>query len=131
VSINAESARYKVIGDKEGHIPADWPEEWATTKLRQHTEEGDRLYHEAADALTPVLGRQRAKESVRYFRGYNSTIDCDITFNWRSFFHFYQLRSAPGAGAQKEIRDLASEMLQHIKELPGNPYQHTLAAFNL
>lgn len=128
VSINAESARYKVIEHDDGYIPDDWPLEWVES-LKKHMAEGQRLYEEATQALTPVLGRQRAKESARYFRGYNSTVNCDIALNWRSFLHMYRLRSAPDA--QKEVRDLVNEMLRLIKELPGNPFRYTIEALKL
>jgi hypothetical protein len=29
------------------------------------------------------------------------------------------------------IREIAAEMLRLVKEIPGNPYEHTLAAFDL
>jgi hypothetical protein len=29
------------------------------------------------------------------------------------------------------IREIASEMLRLVKEIPGNPYEHTSAAFGL
>jgi thymidylate synthase ThyX len=50
-------------------------------------------------------------------------------FNWRSFAHFLALRNKPDA--QLEIREIASDMLKLVKEIPGNPYEHTLAAFGL
>lgn len=129
VSINAESARYKEIQDTHDvHVPEDWPDEWKS-KLMEHTEKGNALYHEAVQELTPVLGRQRAKESGRYFRGYNSLLTCDIMFNFRSFLHFYKLRSDPHA--QKEIRGISNKMLELIREIPGNPFKSTLEAFGL
>jgi thymidylate synthase ThyX len=32
--------------------------------------------------------------------------------------------------AQKEIREIAAEMFKHVSEIPGNPFEHTLAAWN-
>ncbi len=34
----------------------------------------------------------RAKESARFFKTFNSQITMDVMFNWRSFYHFQQLR---------------------------------------
>ena len=79
--------------------------------------------------LEPVLGRKRAKESARYFKTYNSQIQADVMFNWRSFYHFLNLRNKPNA--QKEIREIASEMLNLVKNIEGNPFEHTIAAFEL
>jgi thymidylate synthase ThyX len=39
------------------------------------------------------------------------------------------LRNKPDA--QKEIREVAAEMLNLIKNIEGNPFQHTIAAFKL
>lgn len=128
VSINGESARYKEIKTDHFLIPDDWPEHWAQ-QLKQHAEQGNRLYHQACEELTPVLGRARAKESARFFKGYNSILTCDVQFNFRSFVHFYRLRSAPGA--QKEIRDLAEEMLKLIKTQTNDEYKYTLEAYGL
>jgi thymidylate synthase ThyX len=87
------------------------------------------LYHAALKDLEPVLGRKRAKESARYFKTYNSQIQADVMFNWRSFYHFLSLRNKPDA--QKEIREIAAEMLRLVKNIEGNPFEHTIAAFEL
>lgn len=138
VSVNAESARYKELKEDKQYIPDDWlnikrsqPNDtlfW-TDALHQYTELGNKLYHEALKDLEPILGRKRAKETARFFKTYNSQIDCDVMFNWRSFYHFLSLRNKPEA--QKEIRDIASIMLQLVKNIDGNPFEHTIKAFKL
>jgi flavin-dependent thymidylate synthase len=128
VSINAESARYKEIKDDEYYIPNDFPEEWKH-KLEEYTKEGLKLYHECCNELTPILGRNRAKESSRFFRSYNTQINADISFNWRSFLHFYKLRSTKDA--QKEIKEISETMLELIKNIDGNPFEYTIKAFCL
>jgi flavin-dependent thymidylate synthase len=129
VSCNTESARYKEIKNTNDlYVPEDWPLEWKQ-RLEEHTEIGNKLYHQAVEELTPILGRQRAKESARYFRGYNTKLTCDVMFNWRSFYHFYKLRA--DEHAQKEIRELAEQMLHCIQNIPGNPFKYTLEAFGL
>ena len=50
-------------------------------------------------------------------------------FNWRSFAHFQQLRNSEHA--QVEVRELAQQMLDLVKNIEGNPYQHTINAFKL
>lgn len=146
VSINGESARYKEIKEDKYLIPDDWKnvevtnnldintklnfpgKNWADV-LEMYTQAGNRLYHAAIKDLEPALGRKRAKESARYFKTYNSQIQADVMFNWRSFYHFLSLRNKPDA--QKEIREIAAEMLNLVKNIEGNPFEHTIAAFEL
>ena len=147
VSINGESARYKELKEDKTYIPEDWweikvtpdvkydldyPQEeymdWVLA-LELYTKLGNKLYHKALDQLTPVLGRKRAKESARYFKTFNSQITMDIMFNWRSFYHFLKLRDSEHA--QKEVREVAQKMLQLVKDIEGNPFEHTIKAFKL
>ena len=128
VSINGESARYKELKEDKMYIPYDWSNRWVT-KLRDYAEEGNKLYHECLEYFTPILGRKRAKESARFFKTFNSQITMDIMFNWRSFYHFQQLRNSEHA--QKEVQKLAQEMLDQVKNIEGNPFEKTIKAFNL
>jgi thymidylate synthase ThyX len=91
--------------------------------------EANRLYHECLADLTPLLGRKRAKESARFFKTFNSQITMDISFNWRSFMHFLHLRNSEHA--QVEVRELAQQMLQQVKDIEGNPFELTIKAFKL
>ena len=140
VSINGESARYKEIKEDKYLIPDDWKGIKCTEKefagyeawdeiLDWYSKIGNKLYHGALKDLEPVIGRKRAKESARFFKNYNSQIQADIMFNWRSFVTFLNLRNKPDA--QKEIREIAAEMLNLVKTLEGNPFEHTIAAFEL
>jgi thymidylate synthase (FAD) len=145
-SMNAESARYKELKEDKYYIPQDWnnlypskdigPNEdfpWATTQqswpdiLEEYTKIGNDLYHQCLKDLEPVLGRKRAKESARFFKTYNSQIQADISFNMRSFANFLKLRNSEHS--QKEIREIAAEMLDLVKNIDGNPFKHTLAAW--
>ena len=128
VSINGESARYKELKEDKMIWPADWSGVWKD-KLIRYAEEGNKLYHEALEYFTPILGRKRAKESARFFKTFNSQISMDIMFNWRSFYHFQKLRNSPDA--QKEVRELAEEMLNQVKNIEGNPFEKTIKAFEL
>ena len=128
VSINGESARYKELKEDKMYIPYDWSNRWVT-KLRDYAEEGNKLYHECLEYFTPILGRKRAKESARFFKTFNSQITMDIMFNWRSFYHFQQLRNSEHA--QKEVQKLAQEMLDQVKNIEGNPFEKTIKAFKL
>ena len=138
VSINGESARYKELKEDKAYYPTDWSEiynktgnggeNWIQT-LERYTELGNHFYHKCLEDLTPILGRKRAKESARFFKAFNSQITMDIMFNWRSFAHFQQLRNSEHS--QKEVRQLAQEMLDLVKNIEGNPFKHTIEAFKL
>lgn len=135
VSINGESARYKELKEDKYYIPLDWAnagdgglagQDWQLI-LEEYTQQGNRLYHLCLEELTPLLGRKRAKESARFFKTFNSQITMDIMFNWRSFYHFQKLRN--DEHAQKEVKELAQQMLDLVKNIEGNPFKHTIKAF--
>jgi thymidylate synthase (FAD) len=140
VSINGESARYKELKEDKTYIPEDWLMghessaehgvliHWADT-LATQSSVMNKLYHQCLEDLTPILGRKRAKESARFFKTMNSQISMDVMFNWRSFYHFLKLRNSEHA--QVEVRELAQQMLQIVKDLPGNPFEKTIKAFGL
>ncbi len=128
VSINGESARYKELKEDRALIPNDWEDHWAY-KLSEMTRTTNELYHQCLEDLTPILGRKRAKESARFFKMMNSQITLDISFNWRSFVHFLELRNSEHA--QKEVREVAQEMLELVKNLEENPFKETIEAFAL
>lgn len=148
VSINGESARYKELKEDKMYLPKDWNgnnvdftnfnayddltfkgiETWKQL-LESYTEMGNRMYHECLNQLTPTLGRKRAKESARFFKTMNSQITMDVMFNWRSFAHFQKLRNSKDS--QKEVREIAEQMLELVKNIEGNPFKYTIIAFNL
>jgi thymidylate synthase (FAD) len=128
VSINGESARYKELKEDKMYIPDDWDNRWAVA-LKNFTERANHLYHECLEDMTPILGRKRAKESARFFKTFNSQITMDVMFNFRSFVHFLRLRNSEHA--QKEVRELAQQMLELVKGIEGNPFEHTIKAFKL
>jgi len=128
VSINGESARYKELKEDKMYLPVDWPETMQQD-LYEFTEQANEYYHKFLEILTPMLGRKRAKESARFFKTFNSQITMDISFNFRSFVHFLRLRDSEHA--QKEVRELAQQMLHQVKNIEGNPFQLTIKAFKL
>ena len=141
LSVNAESARYKELKEDKYYLPEDWRDIRANTNaltidgqestwielLDRYTQLGNILYHDCLKDLEPKLGRKRAKESARFFKTYNSQIQADVMFNWRSFNHFLSLRKK--ANAQDEIHWIAAEMLRLVQEIPGNPFMYTIKAF--
>jgi flavin-dependent thymidylate synthase len=114
VSFNAESARYKALNDGKFYVPSDWPED-EQVKLIQHFEESFKKYHDTLDRLVAGgMPRKRAKESARFYLPYANQLTADVMFNFRSLMHFLGLRNSEHA--QKEIRDLAQEMLVLIEK---------------
>jgi flavin-dependent thymidylate synthase len=134
VSINGESARYKELKEDKYYLPEDWGglgdenDTWLS-KLKSYTEECNNLYHKCLEDLTPILGRKRAKESARFFKTFNSQISMDVMFNWRSFYHFQQLRNSEHS--QLEVSKLSQMMLNLVKNIEGNPFELTIKAFDL
>lgn len=139
-SVNAESARYKELKEDKFYIPEDFKgikglnidgeyADWADI-LTYYNNLGNTLYHECIkDLVAQGIDRKRAKESARYFKTYSSQITSDVMFNFRSFAHFQGLRNKPDA--QKEIREIANEMLIQVENIEGNPFKYTLEAFNM
>tara|TARA_R110000787_G_scaffold53484_1_gene125318 strand:- start:2077 stop:2715 length:639 start_codon:yes stop_codon:yes gene_type:complete len=125
-SLNAESARYKELKEDKMFIPDDWPEHWQK-KLAYYTHQGNELYHQCLADLEPTLGRKRAKESARFFKTYNSRIQADVQFNMRSFANFIKLRKSEHA--QKEIREIAEQMLSLVMNIEGTPFKYTIASW--
>lgn len=129
VSINGESARYKELKNPTGYVPADWPEVMRY-EMDNHNSRCIRDYQDAILRLVAAgVDRKRAKESARLFLPYANQLTLDVSFNMRSFVHFIGLRMKPDA--QVEVRELAEEMLRLVKGINGNPFKHTLEAFNL
>jgi thymidylate synthase (FAD) len=127
VSINSESARYKELKDDKYYLPKDWPND-EKARYIAFMEDALMRYHDTLERL--VVGgmdRKRAKESARFYLPYGNQITADVMFNWRSFNHFLGLRMKPNA--QREICWLAEEMLKQVREIPGDPFKHTIQAF--
>ena len=127
VSINGESARYKELKNDKYVVPNDWPIT-EQAKYIAFAEDALMRYHDTLKRLVDGgMDRKRAKESARFYLPYGNQITMDVMFNWRSFHHFLGLRMKPEA--QKEVRELAEQMLQQVREIQGNPFEHTINAF--
>ena len=127
VSVNAESSRYKELKDDKYYLPKDWPLE-EQTRYIAFMEDALMRYHDTLERLVAGgMSRKRAKESARFYLPYGNQITMDIMFNWRSFHHFLDLRMK--LDAQREVRELSERMLQIVRDIPGDPFKHTLEAF--
>lgn len=60
-------------------------------------------------------------------------MNLNTTFIWTgsllAFIHMWGLRLKPDA--QQETRDIATQMLQLVKDIPGGPFKFTIEAFQL
>ena len=129
VSVNGESARYKELKDDKYYLPKDWPLEDQAHYIA-FMEDALMRYHDALERLVENgMNRKRAKESARFYLPYGNQITMDVMFNWRSFSHFLSLRMK--SDAQREVRDLAEQMLNLVKDIPHHPFKHTIEAFGL
>lgn len=129
VSVNAESARYKELKDNKYYIPDDWDLD-EQLALINHCEDSLKKYHECLKSLKiKGYSTKRAKESARFYLPYANQITSDVMFNFRSFVNFQRLRNSEHA--QKEIRDLSQSMLNLVKNIEGNPFEHSIKAFKL
>ena len=127
VSVNGESARYKELKDDKYVVPSDWPTA-EKVKYIAFMEDAIMRYHDTLQRLIDSgMDRKRAKESARFYLPYGNQVTMDVMFNWRSFGHFLGLRMKPDA--QREVCWLAEEMLRQVREIPGNPFKHTINAF--
>ena len=154
---NGESARYKELKEDKFYLPEDWdspelhvkdlegnyfladyfsethddttPTTWSTI-LESYSQLGNKLYHQCLKELTPVLGRKRAKESARFFKTYNSEINTLNKLSFDGIIQFYYKRHDKSY-VQNEIADFAIAMVDAVRNIPGNPFQHSLKVFNL
>ena len=109
VSINAESARYKELKEDKYYVPIDWPAAERELYI-EHLESSLQKYHSTLERLIQGgMSRKRAKESARFYIPYGNQITADVMFNFRSFFHFIQLRYSEHA--QVEIKNVATNFL--------------------
>lgn len=141
-NINGESARYMELKEDKHYIPTDWgdvvlSEDVGIYKkgtplisvMESYTGVGNELYHQSLRDLQGVLGRKRAKESARFFKTMNSQLNLSVMMNMSCFSNFIYLRNAPDA--QKEIREIASEMVALVKNIEGEPFKYVMEAFEL
>ena len=125
VSINSESARYKELKEDKYYVPDDWPDDLILDYDR-FVQGAQQRYHDAIKILMDHgFERSRAKESARFFLPYGNQINYIVTFNFRSFIHFLDLRLTEHA--QREICDIARAMLRLLHG--HGDFNHSLNAF--
>lgn len=143
---NGESARYKELKEDKFYLPEDWKgieassnqdkfvenfikgyETWYQI-LEGYTELGNKLYHQSLKELSEVLDKKRAKETARYFKTYNSQINTLNKLSFDGVMQFYYKRHDKSY-VQNEVAQLSIDMVNCIKNIPGNPFEYSLKAF--
>lgn len=127
VSVSSQSQRYMELRQDDYYVPDDWPSGMQSA-YRAIIEKQFAMYHQFIDDLEAHgLDRKRAKESARFVLPYATQIRYRVTFNLLSFVHFQKLRNSEHA--QKEIREIAAEMLRLVKE--SGRFENSLRAWGL
>lgn len=98
--------------------------------MERATKDQNYLYHQSLIDTIPILGKKRAKESARFFKTYNSEINTLNKLSFDGIVQFYYKRHDK-SHVQNEIADLAIAMVDAVRNIPGNPFQYSLKAFNL
>jgi thymidylate synthase ThyX len=133
---NAESARYKELKEDKFYLPDDWLDygeagKFWYQKLKADTEYRNKCYHAALDDLTAAgMPRDRAKETARFFKTYNSQINVMRSLNFDGLVQIWQKRGKH-TKAQREVAGIAEAMVQAVRDIPGNPFKYSLEAFGL
>lgn len=126
VSINAESARYKRFREHHLYQPVDLesPDSFVIATAVAHSE----YMHQISnwDELCKD-GRRRTKERSRLCLPYATMIRADVSFNFRSFMHFMNLRR--DKHAQVEVCFLADMMLRSVSDV--GDFSASLEAFGM
>jgi thymidylate synthase (FAD) len=91
-------------------------------KIQSHVESSASLYKELCEAGC-------AKEQSRAILPLCLETQFIWTGSFLAFIHFWNLRLKPDT--QEETREIAAEMLRLVKNIEGNPFQHSLTAFGL
>ncbi len=116
-----KSLRKQSVSSKQGSEgELDRPD--LVEKIKQHTENSAALYKELCEAGV-------AKEQARVILPLSLETQFIWTGSLLAFIHLWNLRLKKDT--QEETRLLAREMLDLVKKIDGNVFQHTISAFNL
>lgn len=148
---NGESAKYKELKEDKFYVPNDYKNleidyndisnastyDWLKANdiktwydaMVEHSNDANLLYHDALRQTRPIIGDKRAKETSRYFKTHNSQLNTINKLSFAGVMTFYNKRTVEFA--QEEIKNIAKGMVQCIKDIPGNPFEYSLKAFNL
>jgi thymidylate synthase (FAD) len=136
-SINSISGRYVDFSDSYTLIK-EWRKQSTSSKQGSEGVVEDQelctriqniIVHHCKAAYEHLILLGVSKEQARTILPLN----LNTTFLWTgsllAFLHLFELRLKPDA--QAETREVAQEMLNAVKSIQGNPFQHTLNAFGI
>ena len=126
----------KELMEDKYYLPQDWLDYgdegayWHRI-LEMHTERGNMFYHQAITSLVDaVMPKQRAKETARLFKSYNSQLNVVRSLNFDGLMQLWQKRGEHSP-SQREIAGVVEAMVQAVRDIPGDPFKHSLAAFGV
>lgn len=130
------SARYKELKEDKYYLPEDWlnfneiGQKWYN-KLKEQSEDNNKLYHECLnDLIKAGVPKNRAKESARFFKMYNSQLNSNKMFSFDGLLQVYKKRNLHSP-SQLEIGMVVEQMIKEVKNIPGNPFKYSLDAFGI
>jgi thymidylate synthase (FAD) len=137
LSANSISGRYVDFSDSYTPI-SEWRKQSKSSKQGSEGFVEDQYYCDVIQehvietcrkAYSNLIAAGVSKEQARTILPLN----LNTTFIWTgsllSFIHLFNLRLKPDT--QAETREIAISMLHLVKNIEGNPFKHTLKAFNL
>jgi thymidylate synthase (FAD) len=132
---NSISGRYVDFSDTYSTV-TEWRKQSASSKQGsegvvenqlacKHIEQ--RVIDTCREAYSMLLSLGTSKEQARTILPLNLNTTFIWTGSFQAFVHLCNLRLKPDA--QQETREVVAEMLECVKNIEGNPFQHSLAAF--
>lgn len=138
VSINSVSGRYVDFSDSYYEIPfGEWRKQSKSSKqgsdgLVDNQERCNqiqsKIIKQARDYYEELLELGVSKEQARSILPLSLETEFIWTGTFLAFIHMCNLRLKEDT--QKETRDVVSSMLYLVQNIEGNPFEHTLKAFN-
>ena len=139
VSVNSISGRYVDFSDSYYKIPfGEWRKQSTSSKQGSDGLVDDQnlcnsiqngMIDTCKEAYEALLRLGVSKEQARSVLPLSLETEFIWTGSLLAFFHMCSLRLKEDT--QKETRDVVNSMLYLVKNIPGNPFEHTIKAFNL
>ena len=137
LSVNSISGRYVDFSDTYSRID-EWRKQSKSSKQGSDGTIEEQLA--ASEIEAGIIGYCKtayqklielgvSKEQARTILPLNLNTSFIWTGSLLAFIHLFDLRIKPDA--QQETREIAQKMLDAIKNIEGNPFEHTIKAFNL
>lgn len=139
ISVNSISGRYVDFSDSYYEIPkGEWRKQSTSSKQGsegwvEEQEECDyiqqSIIEDCKDAYERLIELGVSKEQARSVLPLSLETEFIWTGSLLAFFHMCNLRLKEDT--QKETRDVVCNMLELVKNIEGNPFEHTIKAFKL